>query len=160
MDELYQNVSLILVQSHRLLNPPRPMMPSIINIGGCHIQKPRPLPSDLQNYLDQSSNGVIVFAMGSLLPSSKMPLKQRHILLNAFARLKQNVIWKFEDDSMTNIPPNVRIQKWLPQSDILAHPNVVLFITHGGWSNFNLFFAFLHIFVFFCFFWTENFVTK
>lgn len=136
MDELYRNVSLILVQSHRLLNPPRPMMPGIINIGGCHITKPKPLPSDLQNYLDLSSNGVIIFAMGSLLPSSKMPTKQRDIFLNAFARLKQNVIWKFEDDSITNIPPNVRIHKWLPQSDILAHPNVVLFITHGGWIFF------------------------
>lgn len=129
---MYQNISMIMVHSHRTLSKPRPMMPGIINIGGCHIKPPKPLPTELQTYLDQSKNGVIIFSMGSLIPSSKMPMEQRNMFLSVFGRLKQNVIWKFEDDSMPNIPSNVRIQKWLPQIDILAHPNVVLFITHGG----------------------------
>lgn len=125
-------MSLIFVHSHRVLNKPRPMMPGIVNIGGCHIRPPRPLATDLQDYLDRSPNGVIIFSMGSLLPSAKMPIPQRDAFLEAFGRLEQNVIWKFEDDSMPHIPSNVRIQKWLPQSDIIAHPNVVLLITHGG----------------------------
>lgn len=48
----------------------------------------------------------------------------------AFGRLKQKVIWKFEDDIV--MPANVLIGSWLPQSDILAHPNMWAFITHGG----------------------------
>lgn len=108
------------------------MMPTIVQIGGSHVQPPKKLPADLELYLNQSTDGVIVFSMGSLIQGSKMPQKQRDAFLTAFGRLKQNVLWKFEDDSMTNVPPNVRIMKWLPQSDVIAHPNVVLFITHGG----------------------------
>lgn len=48
--------------------------------------------------------------------------------------MKQKVLWKFEDESLDNlkIPSNVLIRKWFPQSDILAHQNIVLFISHGG----------------------------
>lgn len=58
--------------------------------------------------------------------------------VETFSKLKQNVIWKFEDESLENIPPNVLIRKWMPQSDILAHKNVVLFMSHGGmFGNFE-----------------------
>lgn len=46
--------------------------------------------------------------------------------------MKQRVLWKYEDESLTDIPSNVYIQKWMPQNDILAHPNVKVFITHSG----------------------------
>lgn len=51
---------------------------------------------------------------------------------DTFKSIKQRFIWKYEDDSLTDVPSNVLIKNWLPQSDILAHPNVRLFISHGG----------------------------
>lgn len=55
--------------------------------------------------------------------------------------LKQRVLWKYDDENMLRhrIPCNVMIRKWLPQSDILAHKNVRLFISHGGmFGNFEV----------------------
>lgn len=61
-----------------------------------------------------------------------MPQEKLNAFLSAFGKLKQKVLWKYEDESLENLPPNVMIRKWLPQNDILAHKNIVLFITHGG----------------------------
>lgn len=42
------------------------------------------------------------------------------------------MLWKWEKDILLGQPSNVKLQKWFPEQDILAHPNVRLFITHGG----------------------------
>ena len=61
-----------------------------------------------------------------------MPEKIRKTLVNAFSKLKQRVIWKWETETMPDLPPNVKLGKWLPQQDILGHPKIRLFVTHGG----------------------------
>lgn len=47
VEELERNISLILVNTHRSISPPRPAMPGIINVGGAHIRPPKPLPDDI-----------------------------------------------------------------------------------------------------------------
>lgn len=131
VEELYRNISLILVNSHRSTSKPRPLMPGIVYVGGAHIKPPKPLPLEIQEFIDNSEHGVILFSLGSTLKSSNLPEARVQLFLKAFSKLKQRVIWKYEDESL-EVPPNVLIKKWLPQSDILAHSNVVLFITHGG----------------------------
>lgn len=60
-----------------------------------------------------------------------MTAEKREAILNAFAKIKQKVIWKWNDESLVVDPNKFLIKKWLPQDSILAHPNVKLFITHG-----------------------------
>ena len=61
-----------------------------------------------------------------------MPKEKFDALLGVFKKIKQKVLWKWESDNIPNLPSNVMVQKWLPQSDVLAHKNVKLFIGHGG----------------------------
>lgn len=130
--ELESRVSLLIINSDVTLSYSRALVPNVIMAGGMHIEKPKPLPKDLAKFVEESKNGVIVFSMGSNLKSCDLPPEKRDALLNSFAKLKENVIWKWEEDSLPGQPQNVFLYKWLPQNDVLAHPNVKLFITHGG----------------------------
>ncbi|XP_018579880.1 UDP-glucuronosyltransferase 2B10 [Anoplophora glabripennis] len=130
-DTLY-NVSLVLLNSHESIFTAQPHVPCMIQIGGFHVQPPKKLPDDLQNFLDEAKEGVIYFSMGSNLKSQNLPVEKREAILKTFSKRKEKILWKWEDDVLPGQPPNVKLGKWLPQQDILAHPNVKLFITHGG----------------------------
>jgi glucuronosyltransferase len=78
------------------------------------------LLQELQKFLDESPDGVIYFSMGSNLRSSNMKNATKEAFLEAFSKLKQRVLWKWEADSLPGQPSNVKFGKWLPQSDILG----------------------------------------
>lgn len=96
------------------------------------MQPAKPLPDDIQEFLDSAEHGVILFTMGSIIQGVDWPVEKREAFVRAFGKLKQKVLWKYENDTLPNNPGNVMIKSWIPQRDILAHPNVKVFITHGG----------------------------
>lgn len=87
----------------------------------------------LQTFLDSATDGVVYFSLGSVIKSSNETMSPEMLatFVKIFGELKQKVIWKFGDE-IPNLPSNVMVSEWLPQSDIFAHPNVRLFISHGG----------------------------
>ncbi|XP_030746613.1 UDP-glucuronosyltransferase 2B15-like [Sitophilus oryzae] len=133
--DIYDNVSLVLLGSHSSLRPAAPLSPNTVEIGGFHIDPPKKLPKDLQEIMDNAKNGVIYFSMGSQLRSKDFSEEKKKIFLDVFARLEQTVLWKFEDETLPGKSSNVYIRKWLPPVDLLAHPNMKLFITHGGYGS-------------------------
>ncbi|XP_046401717.1 UDP-glycosyltransferase UGT5-like [Ischnura elegans] len=135
--ELEKRVSLVLLNSHHSILFPRPMVPNLVEVGGIHVKPPKALPQDIKKMLDEAKNGVIYFSLGSNLKSADLPESMREALMGAFRELKQTVLWKWEVDSLPGQPANVKISKWWPQADILAHPNVKMFITHGGLLSFQ-----------------------
>jgi hypothetical protein len=119
LEVVLNNISLLLSNSHVSVHSAVPHVPSTVNIGSYLINNSGKLPQDLQTYLDASTDGVILFSLGSNLESKSLAPKERDAILNAFTKIKQNVIWKFEAD-LSNIPKNVKILKWLPQQDLLG----------------------------------------
>ncbi|XP_046401741.1 UDP-glycosyltransferase UGT5-like [Ischnura elegans] len=136
--ELRRRISLVLVNSHFAYGYPRTLTPNVVEVGGLHINPPKPLPKNLQMYMDEATDGVIYFSMGTNLKSVNFPDAKRNAILSAFSELRQRVIIKWEGDGpLPGQPPNVRLEKWVPQTDLLAHPSVKLFITHGGLLSFQ-----------------------
>lgn len=57
---------------------------------------------------------------GSNVQSSELPVEKREAFLNVFRKLKQKVLWKWEDDNLPNKPDNLIVRKWMPQKEILC----------------------------------------
>ncbi|EDV93634.1 GH18169 [Drosophila grimshawi] len=131
--DMRKNTALMLLNQHVSLSFPRPYSPNMIEVGGMHINRKRqPLPQDIEEFIKGAQHGVIYFSMGSNLKSKDLPQQKRLELIKTFSKLKQRVLWKFEEPNLPGKPENVFISDWFPQDDILAHENVILFITHGG----------------------------
>ncbi|XP_041968705.1 UDP-glucosyltransferase 2-like [Aricia agestis] len=127
-----RNVSILFLNSHPSFTPAISLPPNAVEIGGYHIDdNVPPLPKDLQTLLDSSKNGVIYFSMGSVLKAMRFPEKVKQDLVKMFAELPYTVLWKFEAE-IKDPPKNLHVKPWMPQTSILTHPNVKVFITHGG----------------------------
>ncbi|KAL7041126.1 hypothetical protein ACKWTF_000660 [Chironomus riparius] len=135
-DEMIRNVSLVLVNTHFTSSGPRPLLPNLVEVGGLQVKpNPAPLPEDLKTFLDDAKDGAILFSFGSNAKSIYIPEDKQKIILKVFSKLKQRVIMKWESDVLPGKPKNVLISKWLPQDDILAHPNIKAFISHCGYGG-------------------------
>lgn len=133
LQEIENNVSLVLTNSHSAsLDFSKPLAPFVIEVGGTHCRPPKPLPKDLEDFASGAGDaGFIFFSLGSHISGTNMAPRKRSMFLKAFARLKQRVLWKFDED-VPNLPPNVVVRQWAPQQDLLGHPKIKAFITHGG----------------------------
>ncbi|XP_070508787.1 UDP-glycosyltransferase UGT5-like isoform X2 [Chironomus tepperi] len=133
LQDLAKQTKLLFVNQHFSLSGVKPFPPSVIEIGGIHINSKREkLPDDLQNILDNAQHGVIYVSWGSIITSRGMPDKTKMAIVNAFKRVPQTILWKWDEDEYTKSATNIHIRSWFPQIDILCHPNVVAFMSHGG----------------------------
>lgn len=130
--KLASKADMLLFNTHPALGFVRPLVPNTIQLGFLHIQSPQPLPDEWQKYMDESRHGVIYFSLGTNVRTSNLKAGTVDMLLKTFGQLKYDVLWKWDCGETSLKPKNVRTTSWVPQQDLLAHPNMKLFITQGG----------------------------
>jgi len=128
-----------MINTNFVLDYPRLQPTTFINVGGMQIsKKPKLLPEDIKTFMEDenaSTHGVILFTMGFIFNPKAVPESRIKAIFEAFAQLPQKVIMKFDPlppESTLKVPTNVLLKSFLPQQDILAHKNTILFITHCG----------------------------
>nr|XP_008510324.1 PREDICTED: UDP-glucuronosyltransferase 3A1-like [Equus przewalskii] len=116
----------------------QPLLPNTVYVGGLMAKPVKAVPQEFENFIAKfGDSGFVLVALGSLISnySSHELLKEMN---SAFAHLPQGVIWRCKPSHWPkdiSLAANVKIVDWLPQSDLLAHPRIRLFVTHGGLNS-------------------------
>ncbi|KAL4715318.1 hypothetical protein ACJJTC_004770 [Scirpophaga incertulas] len=134
LSELARNTTLVLVNVFHSLNGVKPLLPGLVEVGGMHLNSKRStIPLYIERFLNESSEGVVLFSFGSLIKTSTIPEYKEQMIVKALNRLKQGVIWKYENsgEEGTRVG-NILKVRWLPQYELLRHKKVIAFIGHGG----------------------------
>ncbi|KAL9848642.1 UDP-glucuronosyltransferase 1A1-like isoform 5-T5 [Geothlypis trichas] len=128
--DLLRQASIWLMKLDFVLHFPKPLMPNMVLISGvnCAYKK---LSQEFEAMVNASGeHGIVVFSLGSMV--SEIPMKKAMEIAEGLGTVPQTVFWRYTGKAPPNLPKNVKLVKWLPQNDLLAHPKTRAFITHGG----------------------------
>lgn len=114
------------------MNFPESLPPNVIEVGGLQITDPKPLPTDLEKFMNSSRKGVIFFSLGTNMKSAQLGNHRIEIILEVMSKLPQyNFIWKMDiDESKFKVPKNVLAKPFFPQRDLFGNPNLKVFVTN------------------------------
>uniref|UniRef100_A0A8B9CBQ6 glucuronosyltransferase n=1 Tax=Anser brachyrhynchus TaxID=132585 RepID=A0A8B9CBQ6_9AVES len=110
---------------------PRPFLPNFEFVGGLHCQPAKPLPKEMEEFVQSSGeHGIVVFSLGSMVYN--LTDEKSNVIARALSQLPQKVLWRYKGKKPEALGSNTRTYDWIPQNDLLGHPLTKAFITHGG----------------------------
>ncbi|KAK7909480.1 hypothetical protein WMY93_014164 [Mugilogobius chulae] len=112
------------------IESPRPMPPNFRYVGGLHCKPASPLPKDLEKFMSSAEAGVVVVTFGSMV--NNLTTDRAEVIATALAQIPQKVIWRFTGPTPRSLGPNTKLLPWIPQNDLLGHPQTRAFVAHGG----------------------------
>ncbi|XP_072807286.1 UDP-glucuronosyltransferase 3A2 isoform X1 [Vicugna pacos] len=138
LSHLLKKAELWFVNSDFAFEFARPLLPNTVYVGGLLAKPIKPVPQEFENFIAKfGDSGFVLVTLGSMVSvirSQEVPKEMNA----AFARLPQGVIWKYKASHWPKdikLAANVKLVDWLPQNDLLGHPHIRLFVTHGGMNS-------------------------
>lgn len=131
LEELARETKFVLLNHYFPLTGSRLFPVNVIEVGGVHIAKPKLLGKELLKFIEESKHGVIYISLGTMLKASSLKPEKVDAIIKTLEKLPQRVVWKW-GGTLPGNPKNIYTSDWLPQNDILAHPNVIAFYSHAG----------------------------
>ncbi|XP_067104640.1 UDP-glucuronosyltransferase 2B13-like [Osmerus mordax] len=130
-NELLRGADLWLMRVDFVFEFPRPTMPNVIYMGGFQCKPAKPLPQDLEEFVQSSGeHGVIIMSLGTFV--GELPQDLADEVAAAFSQMPQKVIWRYKGRRPATLGNNTLIVDWMPQNDLLGHPKIKAFVAHGG----------------------------
>lgn len=131
MYELIQGSSLWMLCTDVALEFPRPTLPHVVYVGGILTKPANPLPQDFQTWVDTvDEHGFVLVSFGAGVKYLSEDIAEK--LAGALAKLRQKVLWRFTGPTPRSLGNNTKLAEWLPQNDLLGHPKIKTFLSHGG----------------------------
>ncbi|XP_047235069.1 UDP-glucuronosyltransferase 2A2-like isoform X2 [Girardinichthys multiradiatus] len=128
---MLQDADIWLFRSDFVFEFPRPTMPNVVYIGGFQCKPSQPLPTDLEKFVQSAGeHGVIIMTLGTLV--NALPKAVADEIASVFAKMPQKVIWRHKGERPSTLGNNTLILDWMPQKDLLGHPQIKVFVAHGG----------------------------
>ncbi|XP_014415160.2 UDP-glucuronosyltransferase 3A1 isoform X1 [Camelus ferus] len=138
LSHLLKKAELWFVNSDFAFEFARPLLPNTVYVGGLLAKPIKPVPQEFENFIAKfGDSGFVLVTLGSMvsvIQSQEVPKEMNA----AFASLPQGVIWKYKASHWPKdikLAANVKLVDWLPQNDLLGHPHIRLFVTHGGMNS-------------------------
>lgn len=136
--ELAKLTKISLINTHPATDYVESLPPNIIEIGGMQGRPGKPLPADLDNFMKSGKRGAIFFSLGTNMLPEFVDTETKIKIVEAFRQLPNyNFIWKFDEKYLKDVelPKNVLVRSFLPQSDILGMFWKGLRILLDNWST-------------------------
>uniref|UniRef100_A0A8C6NYX3 UDP-glucuronosyltransferase n=1 Tax=Nothobranchius furzeri TaxID=105023 RepID=A0A8C6NYX3_NOTFU len=134
------NADIWLMRTYWDFDFPRPFLPNFKFVGGVHCRPAKPLPKDIEEFVQSSGDaGIVVFSLGSLVKN--LTTEKANMIASGLAQVPQKVrkvsivvllITLHLGEKPESLGSNTKLYDWIPQNDLLGHPKARAFITHGG----------------------------